>query len=343
MPGPFGRAGSLWRSKKTTETAAATPRSTKGETASVAPPACTIALGRAQYPPLYEESLPEHSEYCGPPPEALPGESALFRQMSPKFGRRRSDRRSPRDAGVTSLGRLSSLPSDRFGEESDVTPQVLRMVLPDVPACFLCPISQQLMTDPVIGPDGSTYERQAIEARDLDAAQELRPNVVLKAAIDGYVELRQAAQQQWDQFEESMSDYKRQVGQRVECGERQIAELRKQLEAIEAGGGRGAKLSARSAKSAVSPEATLSAVGSVPKLMLARDEGSPCTGASPCPFSAGPAPRSARGPRPSPRPTQTPRTCATPRKPGISSLSGLKASLTPRISQMIATPRSHRV
>mmetsp|Transcript_94711 Transcript_94711/g.263132 ORF Transcript_94711/g.263132 Transcript_94711/m.263132 type:complete len:265 (-) Transcript_94711:623-1417(-) len=264
--------------------------------------------------------------------------------MSPKFGRRRSDRRSPRDAGVTSLGRLSSLPSDRFGEESDVTPQVLRMVLPDVPACFLCPISQQLMTDPVIGPDGSTYERQAIEARDLDAAQELRPNVVLKAAIDGYVELRQAAQQQWDQFEESMHDYKRQVGQRVECGERQIAELKKQLEAIEAGGGRGAKISARSVKSAVSQEGTLSGMGSVPKLMLARDEGSPRASGSPCPFSAGPAPRSARGPRPSPRPTQTPRTaCATPRKPGMSGLSGLKAALTPRISQMMTTPRSHRV
>ena len=31
------------------------------------------------------------------------------------------------------------------------------------PASFICPITQDVMSDPVIGPDGITYERAAIE------------------------------------------------------------------------------------------------------------------------------------------------------------------------------------
>lgn len=29
---------------------------------------------------------------------------------------------------------------------------------------FYCPITQELMTDPVVDPDGNSYERSAIEA-----------------------------------------------------------------------------------------------------------------------------------------------------------------------------------
>lgn len=34
----------------------------------------------------------------------------------------------------------------------------------DVPSSFFCPITMQLMTDPVIDPDGNSYERSAIES-----------------------------------------------------------------------------------------------------------------------------------------------------------------------------------
>ena len=67
-------------------------------------------------------------------------------------------------------------------------------------ATFICPITHELMVDPVIDPDGNSYERRAIEdwlrqngtspiTRAPLAAQDLRPNRALKAAID---EFRQA-------------------------------------------------------------------------------------------------------------------------------------------------------
>ncbi len=33
----------------------------------------------------------------------------------------------------------------------------------DSPSSFLCPITHELMTDPVIDPDGNSFERSAIE------------------------------------------------------------------------------------------------------------------------------------------------------------------------------------
>jgi hypothetical protein len=33
----------------------------------------------------------------------------------------------------------------------------------DTPSSFLCPITHELMTDPVIDPDGNSFERSAIE------------------------------------------------------------------------------------------------------------------------------------------------------------------------------------
>ncbi len=33
----------------------------------------------------------------------------------------------------------------------------------EVPASFLCPITREIMNDPVIDPDGNTFERAAIE------------------------------------------------------------------------------------------------------------------------------------------------------------------------------------
>ena len=61
---------------------------------------------------------------------------------------------------------------------------------------FLCPITQSVMTDPVIGSDGITYERAAIEAwfaaghatspltRAPMTSQSLVPNYALKALIE---------------------------------------------------------------------------------------------------------------------------------------------------------------
>ena len=62
---------------------------------------------------------------------------------------------------------------------------------------FMCPITQELMIDPVIDPDGNSYERHAIEGwlrqnntspitRAPLSIKDLRPNRALKQAIDEY-------------------------------------------------------------------------------------------------------------------------------------------------------------
>jgi len=69
--------------------------------------------------------------------------------------------------------------------------------MPSPPDEFLCPITLTLMRDPVIGPDGHSYERTAITqwlqtnphsplTRQLMTAQMLQPNYSLKSAIERY-------------------------------------------------------------------------------------------------------------------------------------------------------------
>jgi hypothetical protein len=64
-------------------------------------------------------------------------------------------------------------------------------------ATFICAITHELMLDPVIDPDGNSYERRAIESwlqqngtspitRSPLSTNDLRPNRALKQAIDEY-------------------------------------------------------------------------------------------------------------------------------------------------------------
>ena len=64
-------------------------------------------------------------------------------------------------------------------------------------ANFICPITHELMVDPVIDPDGNSYERQAIQdwiqkngtspiTRVSLSISDLRPNRALKTTIDEY-------------------------------------------------------------------------------------------------------------------------------------------------------------
>ncbi|CAF2367157.1 unnamed protein product [Rotaria sp. Silwood2] len=67
----------------------------------------------------------------------------------------------------------------------------------DIPSSFLCPITHELMTDPVIDPDGNSYERSAIEdwlrqhstspiTRTTLHLNDLRPNRALRESIEEY-------------------------------------------------------------------------------------------------------------------------------------------------------------
>jgi hypothetical protein len=72
------------------------------------------------------------------------------------------------------------------------------------PELFYCMITQELMTDPVVDPEGNSYERSAIEewlarnpsspvTRSPLVTGQLAPNRGLKDAIDRVVEARRAA------------------------------------------------------------------------------------------------------------------------------------------------------
>ena len=71
-----------------------------------------------------------------------------------------------------------------------------------IPECFLCPILQELMTDPVSTCDGHTYERAAIAQwlqRNSTSpltnvplpTRQLTPNVALRGAIEAFLKERQ--------------------------------------------------------------------------------------------------------------------------------------------------------
>lgn len=69
----------------------------------------------------------------------------------------------------------------------------------DIPSAFVCPITREIMRDPVIAPNGTTFDRSAITLwlstrkthpltkEDLNISQ-LVPNRALKEAIDKYLE-----------------------------------------------------------------------------------------------------------------------------------------------------------
>ena len=79
---------------------------------------------------------------------------------------------------------------------------------PDFPDSFVCPISQELMTDPVVASDGHSYERSCIEdwihsctLKGMDATSpktnerlphhHLTPNFTLRSSIHEFLEKQQ--------------------------------------------------------------------------------------------------------------------------------------------------------
>ena len=78
--------------------------------------------------------------------------------------------------------------------------QIEDQQLDEIPEYFCCAISMDIMTDPVVTPNGISYERHLIEehirqngavdpvTRDRLTIDMLRPNVGLRAAIDHFLE-----------------------------------------------------------------------------------------------------------------------------------------------------------
>lgn len=117
--------------------------------------------------------------------------------------------------------------------------------LPALPSSLLCPISQQVMRDPVSTVDGLTYERECIvswfqgghRTSPVTEAElpsfELRPNTVLRAAIEEYMMLReyvQKNQREWGGYA-ALREFR--VAQKLAQKKQQVRELKAALELSE--------------------------------------------------------------------------------------------------------------
>eukprot|EP00899_Mesostigma_viride_P004532 jgi/Mesvir1/1407/Mv14408-RA.2 len=128
----------------------------------------------------------------GPQPASSPGRSAD--ESSPGgggSGGRRARRRHMRR--LKKHGKLAAPSRDALEAAIE------ELEVQDWPACFLCPLTGDVMTNPYITPDGTSYEREAIErhvaehgthpaTEDPLCWQELYPNRALKQATEEYLD-----------------------------------------------------------------------------------------------------------------------------------------------------------
>merc|ERR1719215_1654529 len=237
--------------------------------------------------------------------------------------------------------------------------KVKPLELPPVPQCFLCPLSKQVLQDPVIAADGVTYERERISAHigqggviSPSTGQPLESNVLrnneeLKAAIEGYMVLRGEIVQQWQGVETDVMQYLQQAYQ----SNRQHHSWR----ALSSSPGPALSPSPIT-QTPLSKERSALQFDSQPQVSRRPSDtrlpeaparavlGSP-VGSPSCPFQAGPAPRSARGERSfeERNPAATACNGAAGRQGERSALESLKAALvplTPRLGNI--TIRSSR-
>mmetsp|Transcript_9841 Transcript_9841/g.21641 ORF Transcript_9841/g.21641 Transcript_9841/m.21641 type:complete len:394 (-) Transcript_9841:263-1444(-) len=120
--------------------------------------------------------------------------------------------------------------------------KVSALQLPDMPACFKCPISGRPMADPLIATNGKSYDRRSVEVLiesnmgrpgEVDGcildASNMTPNTTLKASISAFLHLRSSITLQWEEAEYAICRYMDQSSSRLEMRERRAKDLRKQL------------------------------------------------------------------------------------------------------------------
>lgn len=168
---------------------------------------------------------------------------------------------------------------------------------------------------------------------------DFEPNVEMKAAIEGYFRLWGAAEKQWNALESNMSHYLEKIAGKVSEHEQQVRELQRQIATLEStkkqtkvtlrttSGGTEtspAKLPQNPCVSVAPPAGSRPAMPPprIPVLPIGHSKEHRRHPVSDCPFSAGPAPRSARSARSSRGETKA--------KDSQSPFAGFRAALTPR-------------
>mmetsp|Transcript_19594 Transcript_19594/g.51972 ORF Transcript_19594/g.51972 Transcript_19594/m.51972 type:complete len:347 (+) Transcript_19594:86-1126(+) len=225
---------------------------------------------QAMTPPLHvlpqgPQSLPALSQSCLPP-QAVQAPS--YSRADSAYSRTESARSRPESEGGGLREFYFDLPS-RGAPPSDTSPRpstaastrgmsrngvsfstapenpARPVPLPPIPKSLLCPISQQVMRDPVTAADGITYERECIGSwfkgghkmspvteAELDSL-ELVENTVLRDAISEYVMLRdfvQSQQREWEGFA-ALREFR--VSQKLAQKRQQVRGLKAALELSE--------------------------------------------------------------------------------------------------------------
>lgn len=201
---------------------------------------------------------------------------------------------SPRPSTSAASTKTPSRPENEFkGGSFNAAPENLAkpIPLPPLPRSLLCPISNQVMKDPVTAADGMTYEQECIvswfqgghstspvtEAK-LDSLK-LRPNDVLRAIIEDYMALRDFVQNQQREWEGFAALREFRVSQKLTQKKQQVRDLKAALELSERRG-----ILLRSTKeSAMSTSTVMSAAStSISTALTPRSRGSgPSSEASP--------------------------------------------------------------
>eukprot|EP00425_Heterocapsa_triquetra_P027072 CAMPEP_0195109258 /NCGR_PEP_ID=MMETSP0448-20130528/88986_1 /TAXON_ID=66468 /ORGANISM="Heterocapsa triquestra, Strain CCMP 448" /LENGTH=248 /DNA_ID=CAMNT_0040145869 /DNA_START=18 /DNA_END=761 /DNA_ORIENTATION=- len=149
--------------------------------------------------------------------------------------RTRSASRGPEGSPACSDGRPPTIP----GFDGGAYPTKM---LPKVPSCFVCPIGQQLMADPVSTVDGATFEREHIEAHfnnghttspatgERLSSLELTANAPLKEAIHAYFHLRTIVDVRWKDHEATAADQVHKAEKKLTTRRQEVRELKSALE-----------------------------------------------------------------------------------------------------------------
>lgn len=107
-------------------------------------------------------------------------------------------------------------------------PQLTASHLPPVPGCFRCPVSQQIMEDPVLLDDNRTYDRASVAS--LGYAGAVRPNEPLRDAIKGYFELVEEMEHRQQHWMHHLARREQKVARALLHRKEQVHALRDALE-----------------------------------------------------------------------------------------------------------------
>mmetsp|Transcript_63863 Transcript_63863/g.160977 ORF Transcript_63863/g.160977 Transcript_63863/m.160977 type:complete len:350 (-) Transcript_63863:51-1100(-) len=210
------------------------------------PPDRALSVEPASWPPLSGE---EAEDVVAMPPFETEGPVIDFSMIRiSEAGHQGSTSVSPETSSAHNNEGLTDRLSDctgftgRFSDTGSMTGSMISCAfstaermpprcvanLPPAPACFRCPVTQQIMKDPVYLDDGRIIDRANV-AR-LGYRGELRPNDLLREAIIGYFEMKRHLEKQQQEWQEYMAFKDERIARKLQIRQHQELALKLALQ-----------------------------------------------------------------------------------------------------------------